>query len=115
MYIGGLGICSGICSAIKSPKLRELNARGDLTWETYEFYVWSATETFLLIVYGSVPTFKPIYDLARERTHSSLSFFSSRNNSSSPFSSSGTNTQKLSYQKNLDGIPNNGTRDQKCE
>lgn len=30
--------------------------------ETYDLYVWSASELFVIIVCGSVPPIKPVYD-----------------------------------------------------
>ncbi|MCJ1460090.1 hypothetical protein MMC28_010469 [Mycoblastus sanguinarius] len=39
-----------------------LVAQSDPTWAIHEVYLWAGLETFILVVLGSVPTLKPIYD-----------------------------------------------------
>lgn len=60
----GCGIVTGICAAVKTSKLVTLQARSDLTWETYDLYIWTGVEIVLLIVCGSIPALKPLYYLA---------------------------------------------------
>jgi hypothetical protein len=59
----GLGLVAAICGAIKTKFLASLSARSDLTWETYNLFVWSSAELFVIIVCGSVPPIKPLYDM----------------------------------------------------
>jgi hypothetical protein len=59
----GLGLVAAVCGAIKTKFLASLNARSDLTWETYNLFVWSSAELFVIIVCGSIPPIKPLYDL----------------------------------------------------
>lgn len=56
------GIFSGVCSAIKTAQLSSLTSRSDLTWETFSLYLWTGAEIFLIIVCGSLPTLKPLWD-----------------------------------------------------
>ncbi|KAF2236998.1 hypothetical protein EV356DRAFT_530507 [Viridothelium virens] len=58
----GLGVFASVSSAVKASKLNELNARADITWETYELYVWTSAEIFVIIVLGSVPTLRPVFE-----------------------------------------------------
>ncbi|MCJ1387113.1 hypothetical protein MMC17_010242 [Xylographa soralifera] len=64
------GVLAGICGAVKTSKLPETDDL-DVTWATYDLLLWNAAETFLVIICGSLPTLKPIYDMclgrARER------------------------------------------------
>lgn len=53
---------SGICAIVKATYLRELSNRSDFTWETYPLFVWSSAELFVLIVCGSIPSLKPLWD-----------------------------------------------------
>lgn len=59
----GLGLVAAVCGAIKTKFLASLSARSDLTWETYNLFVWSSAELFVIIVCGSVPPIKPLYDM----------------------------------------------------
>ncbi|KAL9134774.1 MAG: hypothetical protein Q9175_004043 [Cornicularia normoerica] len=74
----GLGVFAGICSAVKVAYLHELSSRADFTWATYDLAAWTGAELFLLVVCACVPTLKPIYDLLREKTIFSFSYFSSK-------------------------------------
>lgn len=58
----GAGVFSGVCSAIKTDQLNSLTSRSDLTWETFSLYLWTGAEIFLVIVCGSLPTLKPLWD-----------------------------------------------------
>ena len=60
------GVFAGICGAVKAAYLPSANS-DDVTWATYDLLLWHGAEDFLVIVLGSVPTLKPIYDLARGR------------------------------------------------
>ena len=67
----GLGLVAAICGAIKTKFLAGLSARSDLTWETYNLFVWSGAELFVIIVCGSIPPIKPLYDLVFRKNHRS--------------------------------------------
>ncbi|KAF5131100.1 hypothetical protein E5D57_007449 [Metarhizium anisopliae] len=58
----GLSFTAAIFATVKTKYLTSLSGRSDITWETYELYVWSASELFVIIVCGSVPPIKPVYD-----------------------------------------------------
>ncbi|KAK2606307.1 hypothetical protein QQS21_003238 [Conoideocrella luteorostrata] len=58
----GLGITAAVFASVKTMFLTSLNERSDITWETYNLYVWSGLELFVIIVCGSVPPIKPVYD-----------------------------------------------------
>ncbi|KAF1965805.1 hypothetical protein BU23DRAFT_545415 [Bimuria novae-zelandiae CBS 107.79] len=63
----GCGSITGICAAIKASKLSTLNARSDITWETFQLFLWTGIEIILLIVCGSIPALKPIYAICMGR------------------------------------------------
>ncbi|TWU70622.1 hypothetical protein ED733_000770 [Metarhizium rileyi] len=58
----GLSFAAAIFATVKTKYLTSLSGRSDITWETYDLYVWSASELFVIIVCGSVPPIKPVYD-----------------------------------------------------
>lgn len=58
----GLGAMAAVFAAIKTKYLSSLTARSDITWETYNLYLWSGMELFVIIVCGSVPPIKPVCD-----------------------------------------------------
>ncbi|KID59830.1 uncharacterized protein G6M90_00g093400 [Metarhizium brunneum] len=58
----GLGVIAAIFAAVKTTYLVALNERSDITWETYNLYMWSGAELFVIILCGSVPPIKPVYD-----------------------------------------------------
>lgn len=37
----GCGSITGICASIKASKLSKLNARSDITWETFSLFLWT--------------------------------------------------------------------------
>ena len=37
----GCGSLTGICAAVKASKLSTLNARSDITWETFQLFLWT--------------------------------------------------------------------------
>jgi len=57
----GFGVCAFICAVIKTTKLPELNARGDLTFITVSLWIWTANETHVIILAASIPTLRPLY------------------------------------------------------
>jgi len=92
------GVLAGICGAVKTSKLPESNDL-DVTWGTYDLLLWNAAETFLVIICGSLPTLKPLYDMClghvrerstkRSRASSYLSKpFSNKKNHYPPYSRS---------------------------
>ncbi|CAN9395515.1 hypothetical protein CC77DRAFT_1062215 [Alternaria alternata] len=56
----GLNILTSVCSGIKTRHLSQLGNRTDLTWATYDIFVWVTAELFLLVVCGTVPTLYPL-------------------------------------------------------
>ncbi|KAK3938710.1 putative integral membrane protein [Diplogelasinospora grovesii] len=60
----GCGVFSGVCAAVKTYQLSALTARSDLTWETYNLCLWVCAEIFLIILCGSIPTYKPLWERA---------------------------------------------------
>lgn len=60
------GLLAAICGAVKTSKLPEANDV-DVTWGTYDLLLWNAAETILVIICGSLPTLKPIYDMCISR------------------------------------------------
>ncbi|KAL8819974.1 MAG: hypothetical protein Q9223_001712 [Gallowayella weberi] len=58
----GLGVVTAISGTIRASYLPELNHRHDITWETFNLFAWVSIEIFLLIVLGSLPALKPLYD-----------------------------------------------------
>ncbi|KAK0511295.1 hypothetical protein JMJ35_005868 [Cladonia borealis] len=100
----GVGAFAGICSSIKTSYLKELTARADFTWATYDLAAWTGAETFLIIFCACIPTLRPIYDSAREKSYFSLSYFTSKISSLDRRSSSyGFNSaRKQTYHKHSD-------------
>ncbi|MCJ1293337.1 hypothetical protein MMC34_004891 [Xylographa carneopallida] len=64
------GLLAAISGAIKTSKLPEANAV-DVTWGTYDLLLWNGAETFLVILCGSIPALKPIYDMCLRRQQAS--------------------------------------------
>lgn len=75
----GLGLIAGVCGIIKTKFLASLNARSDLTCksfppqlrkyscshvsgDTFDLFAWSAAEFFVIIVCGSIPPIRPLYE-----------------------------------------------------
>lgn len=80
----GLGLAAAVFAAVKTKYLGSLNERSDITCafasfllfqpiryefitksligETYELFIWSGAELFVIIFCGSVPGIKPVYD-----------------------------------------------------
>ncbi|KHN94962.1 uncharacterized protein MAM_07189 [Metarhizium album ARSEF 1941] len=58
----GLSFTAAVFAAIKTRYLLLLSRRSDVTWETCSLHIWSASELFVIIVCGSVPPIKPVYD-----------------------------------------------------
>ena len=63
----GCGIVTGIISAFKTSQLSSLSERSDLTWETFELYIWNAVEVTLIIVLGSLPPLRVLYTNVKSR------------------------------------------------
>ncbi|MCJ1388703.1 hypothetical protein MMC18_001552 [Xylographa bjoerkii] len=64
----GLGVFAGVTAVIKIVYLNNLNDRSDLTWDSYELEAWTAAQIFLLILCGTIPALKPLYDQGRFRS-----------------------------------------------
>lgn len=58
----GLGVFAGICSAIKTAQMTQFSNRGDITWAVYPGFIWGAAEISLVIICGSIPPAKPLFD-----------------------------------------------------
>ncbi|MCJ1402818.1 hypothetical protein MMC11_006039 [Xylographa trunciseda] len=64
----GLGVFAGVTAVIKIVYLNNLNQRSDLTWDSYELEAWTAAQIFLLILCGTIPALKPLYDQSHFRS-----------------------------------------------
>lgn len=58
----GCGLLSGVFASIKTSQLAALFARGDLTWDSFDLFLWVSGEIFVLILCGSIPTSKPLWE-----------------------------------------------------
>ncbi|KAI4861230.1 hypothetical protein F4820DRAFT_73872 [Hypoxylon rubiginosum] len=58
----GCGLLSGVFASIKTSQLATLFARGDLTWDSFGLFLWVSGEITVLILCGSIPTSKPLYE-----------------------------------------------------
>ena len=92
----GLGLLAATCGAIKIKFLAGLSARSDLTWETYNLFVWSGSELFLIIVCGSVPPIKPLYDMIfkKNRIRAGYGYTNSRNNYPTKYSQKSNSSER---------------------
>ncbi|QUC21865.1 uncharacterized protein UV8b_06106 [Ustilaginoidea virens] len=81
----GLGATAAVFAAVKTSYLYQLSARSDITWETYNLYVWSGLELFVIIVCGSLPPIKPVCDWMLGRPVSAaVARYASKQSASSP-------------------------------
>jgi len=64
--LGG-GIFAAVGGSIKTSLLGSLAARSDITWATYDLFIWNGVEVFLLIVCGSIPPLKILWDRGVQR------------------------------------------------
>ncbi|KAJ5281523.1 integral membrane protein [Penicillium angulare] len=66
----GLGPVAAACGLVKIQFLAGLTDRSDLTWQTYNLYVWSGSELFVIIICGCIPPMRPIFThfFGREKT-----------------------------------------------
>ena len=53
---------ASIFAAIKVYYLSTLTARADLTYITFDVMCWAGAELFVIVICGSIPTMKPLYD-----------------------------------------------------
>ncbi|RYP48698.1 hypothetical protein DL768_005478 [Monosporascus sp. mg162] len=56
----GLTLFTGVTAIIKMIATATVDQR-DLTWNTFPVYIWFGTEAMLIIVFGSIPTLKPLW------------------------------------------------------
>lgn len=80
----GLGLVAAICGAVKTKYLASLSARSDLTWETFNLFTWSGAELFVIIVCGSIPPIKPLYDMVFRKNRLIRSGYDWSNSNSTP-------------------------------
>ncbi|PWY85558.1 integral membrane protein [Aspergillus eucalypticola CBS 122712] len=57
----GLGPVAAAFGLVKIQYLAGLKERSDLTWQTYNLYVWSGSELFVIIICGCVPPMRPVF------------------------------------------------------
>nr|UZP47900.1 putative integral membrane protein [Cladonia uncialis subsp. uncialis] len=57
-----LGLLAGIASIVKTVELQTIRAEADFTWATYELFIWASIESWLVIICGSIPAVKPLFD-----------------------------------------------------
>ncbi|KAF7885516.1 uncharacterized protein EAF02_004025 [Botrytis sinoallii] len=58
----GPGLFAAVAGIVKITYLYSLNAHSDITWVTYNLVMWSGAENFVVLVCGSVPPLKTLYD-----------------------------------------------------
>ncbi|KAF2458075.1 hypothetical protein BDY21DRAFT_320566 [Lineolata rhizophorae] len=56
----GLGLLAAVFASIKIVHLKGLTERSDLNFETYNLWVWTGAEIFIIIVTASAPPLKPL-------------------------------------------------------
>ena len=104
----GLGILACASACVKTSTLSSLTARSDLTWEMFDLWAWTASETFLLIVCGSIPPIRPLYDrvMGRDKDEYGNPKREYRNAQSPKHSSNGNNgsRRKHSYTESTSGL-----------
>jgi len=61
-FFMGLGVFTGVAAIFKTVQLKHLGTSTDITWNSYSLILWSGSEQCLIIICGSVPTLKPLYD-----------------------------------------------------
>jgi hypothetical protein len=81
----GLGVFSSVSAAIKVSHLSALSQHSDLTWETFDLYLWTGIESFLILVCGTIPTLKPLFDKYISKKIKSL-YGTSHGSSGHPYS-----------------------------
>ncbi|KAI9882289.1 MAG: hypothetical protein M1823_005967 [Watsoniomyces obsoletus] len=57
----GTGLLAAVSAAIKTTHLPNLTARGDFTWSTFDIWLWSEIELYILVVCASLPTMRPLF------------------------------------------------------
>lgn len=60
-----LNILTSVCSGVKTPLLKGLADREDITWATFEIFAWVTAELFLMIICGTLPALHPVLTLVR--------------------------------------------------
>lgn len=60
-----LNILTSLCSGIKTPLLKGLADREDITWATFEIFAWVTAELFFMIICGTLPALHPVLTLIR--------------------------------------------------
>jgi len=96
----GLGMLAAICAIIKLTYVSSLFST-DQTWSTYDLDVWSGTELFVVIVCGSIPPSKPLWD--RMFPHNRWTTNKSKLYHSDKSGSSGGRNQALGYYEMITG------------
>ncbi|MCJ1251158.1 hypothetical protein MMC30_008389 [Trapelia coarctata] len=79
-----LGILAGAFAYYKTSTIPGIAAEGDFTWNSYSPTVWTAVETWLVIVSGTVPTLKPLWDQMQGNTTSLPGSYYARKSGYSP-------------------------------
>jgi hypothetical protein len=62
------GLVAGVAAIYKTSRIPGIAAKGDFTWNSYDPTVWTAVEMCLVVVSGTIPTLKPLFDQARGKT-----------------------------------------------
>ncbi|KAK4183145.1 hypothetical protein QBC35DRAFT_508616 [Podospora australis] len=66
MAVLGLTIVTGIACAFKTHLSAKLvKQSGDRTWDPYDLYIWAGVEAMLILVCGSIPALRPLWQLFR--------------------------------------------------
>lgn len=63
-YLLTLLLSAGVCGMYKSSRLPLIGKRGDVTWDSYDALLFTGAEIWLIIICGTVPALKPLWDAA---------------------------------------------------
>ena len=55
------------CAAVTAYYANQLANRADFTWATHDVFTWIAAELLLLLICGSFPILKPLFDQLQQR------------------------------------------------
>ncbi|KAL8930415.1 MAG: hypothetical protein Q9208_000599 [Pyrenodesmia sp. 3 TL-2023] len=65
-----LGTFSAVAGAVKTYYLHQLRARADFTYDACDLMIWYTTEMYVIIIAGSLPTLRPLFQATVATYHS---------------------------------------------
>ncbi|KAL8895756.1 MAG: hypothetical protein Q9207_008025 [Kuettlingeria erythrocarpa] len=65
-----LGTFSAVAGAVKTYYLHQLRARADFTYDATDLMIWYTTEMYVIIIAGSLPTLRPLFQATIATYHS---------------------------------------------